>query len=741
MTSVDAGRAHPEEVSMRRRNWSIRSRIVALVLPPMFMFVTYWLIGTLASGIASVNLLNAEEARTGVLDPGATVVTELQRERQLTAAAIAGRGDAPAGLREQRTRTDAAVADFRRRATNADGVSDRAATRVSESVTAFDSLGATRATVDTTLPERVAALADYDRLVDAVFRVYQPLMELDDPEATRLLRASVHVAAAREQLARQDAILTLGRFTDAERSQFNRATGARRQLLAEASTELDGAARTGFSELASSTELVALETLENRTTAPTPADWSAVRGPADRRMRAFEADLNGWLAERVDTVSTLWYWRFGLAAVVGLVAIVLTIAITLRVGSSLIRRLRGLRSAALDHALVRLPGVVRRLRHGEPVDLAAEAPELEFGTDEIGEVGRAFSAAQRTAVESAVQEAQVRRGLNEVFLNIARRSQTLLHRQLTLLDRMERRTTDPQELEDLFRIDHMATRMRRHAEDLVILAGAAPGRGWREPVPLVDVVRGAVSEVEDYTRVEVLTIPEASLSGRAVTDLIHLLAELIENATSFSPPHTKVNVVGQLVPNGFAVEVEDRGLGMSEPELADANARLRQPPEFDPTNSARLGLFVVALLAARLGAQVTLRQSPFGGVTAVVLVPPDLVVTEAVAVSVGVEAVAALPAPPPEIVGRASGREPLDQLRGATPLDRPVDGPTGPLAELTEDGLPRRVRRSAPQPAADATGEPVPRRSPEQTRAMMSAFQSASTRGRRDAAAEPEQET
>jgi signal transduction histidine kinase len=711
----------------------------------MVMFVTYWLIGTLASGIASLNLLRSEEARAGVLDPGATVVTELQRERQLTAATVAGRADAPAGLREQRGRTDAAVADYRRRATSTDGISDRAATRVAETVTAFDRLGATRAAVDTAQPERVAALADYDRLIDAMFRVYQPLMELDDPEATRLLRAAVQVAAAREQIARQDTVLALGRVTAAEQAQFDRATGARRQLLAEASTELDGAARTGFAELVASRELTALEALENRATPPTPADWAAVRGPAEQRMLAFEADLAQRLAERTDTVSTLWYWRFGLAAVVGLIAIVLTIAVTLRVGSSLIRRLRGLRTAALDHALVRLPGVVRRLRQGDPVDLAAEAPELEFGTDEIGEVGRAFSAAQRTAVESAIQEAQVRRGLNEVFLNIARRSQTLLHRQLTVLDRMERRTTDPQELEDLFRIDHMATRMRRHAEDLVILAGAAPGRGWREPVPLVDVVRGAVSEVEDYTRVQVLTIPDAALSGRAVTDLIHLLAELIENATSFSPPHTTVNVVGQLVPNGFAVEVEDRGLGMSEAELAEANARLRRPPEFDPTNSARLGLLVVALLAARLGAQVTLRQSPFGGVTAVVLVPPDLVVTEPVVVRerapVVAEAVAALPAPPLELRRRASGPEPLDQLREATPLVGPVDGPTGPLAELTEDGLPRRVRRSAPATTSDAADEPLPQRPPAETRAMMSAFQSAVARGRRDAAAEPEQET
>jgi hypothetical protein len=276
--------------------------------------------------------------------------------------------------------------------------------------------------------------------------------------------------------------------------------------------------------------------------------------------------------------------------------------------------------------------VVSRLRQGVAVDVAAEAPPLRLGSDEIGQVGEAFNSVQRTAVASAVEEASVRQGMNEVFLNIARRSQTLLHRQLSLLDAMERRTSEPDDLADLFRVDHLATRMRRHAEDLVILAGAAPGRGWRNPVSVIDVVRGAVSEVEDYARVQVAQVGEGAVVGRAVGDIIHLLAELIENATSYSPPHTRVHVTGQLVPNGFVIEVEDRGLGMSAEAIAEANRRLAEPPEFDPANSARLGLFVVSQLAARHGVRVVLRSSPFGGVTAVALLPTDLVVAQASAV-------------------------------------------------------------------------------------------------------------
>jgi signal transduction histidine kinase len=387
--------------------------------------------------------------------------------------------------------------------------------------------------------------------------------------------------------------------------------------------------------------------------------------------------------------------RLALAGVVGLIAVIVAIYISLRVGRGFIRRLGGLRAAALELAGERLPAVVTRLRRGEQVDVAREAPPLEFGDDELGQVGQAFGEVQRTAVASAVDEATLRRGLSEVFLNIARRSQTLLHRQLALLDRMERRTTDPDELADLFRIDHMATRMRRHAEDLVVLAGAAPGRGWRVPVPMIDVLRGAVSEVEDYPRVSIMAVEPAAVVGRAVGDVIHLLAELIENATSFSPPHTRVHIAGQVVPNGYAIEIEDRGLGMLPEAIEDANRRLADPPDFDPANSARLGLFVVAQLAHRHNVRTQLRPSPYGGVTAVALLPGPLVVAGAGALALPAGASAhaepasnrpAIPAPTSSegTRGRAVlvASAPTDVTTGETPLwtvsdGRPAwDGPT-----------------------------------------------------------------
>ncbi|MGI5241425.1 sensor histidine kinase [Dactylosporangium sp. CA-139066] len=340
--------------------------------------------------------------------------------------------------------------------------------------------------------------------------------------------------------------------------------------------------------------------------------------------------------------------------------------------------------------------------------------------------------------------------MNEVFLNIARRSQTLLHRQLSLLDGMERRTSEPDDLADLFRVDHLATRMRRHAEDLVILAGATPGRGWRNPVPVIDVVRGAVSEVEDYARVQVLPVGEGAVVGRAVGDVIHLLAELLENATAYSPPHTRVQVTGQSVPNGFVVEVEDRGLGMAAEAIEAANRRLAQPPEFDPASSAQLGLFVVAQLAARHRVRVMLRPSPYGGVTAVVLLPMELVVAQSAALPVGagqglrgtheVAVVAKEPAARPALSVVPEPGPPPQPEPVARAVPRPGREPAEVADPATQGGLPKRVRQQslAPQLQTDQTvvidpeevDLPAATRSPEQLRRMMSSFQAGTARGR-----------
>jgi hypothetical protein len=209
---------------------------------------------------------------------------------------------------------------------------------------------------------------------------------------------------------------------------------------------------------------------------------------------------------------------------------------------------------------------------------------------------------------------------------MARRNQSLLQRQLRLIDALEQKASDPVALADLFSLDHLTTRMRRHAESLTILSGSAPTRSWREPIPIIDIIRGAMAEVEDYTRVSILTHTGDAVTGSAAADMIHLLAELLENATMFSPSGTAVEVRAGRVANGYAVEIDDRGLGIEPDQLSGLNEKLALPPDFDLASADRLGLFVAAKLAARYGVRVSLRPSPYGGTTAIVLMPNHIVV-------------------------------------------------------------------------------------------------------------------
>jgi signal transduction histidine kinase len=316
--------------------------------------------------------------------------------------------------------------------------------------------------------------------------------------------------------------------------------------------------------------------------------------------------------------------KAAVVGVLGLAAVALSLWFAVRGARRISRRLETLRDAADLLSSRQLPDVMRRLSAGEDVDAAAEAPPLadgEAGADEIGQVGRSFNTARLAAVEAAVKQATLRRGLFAVLLNIARRNQALVHRQLKLVDTLERRTNDPDVLEDLFRIDHLTTRMRRHAESLIILSGAAPGRKWRRPVPIAHVVSSAVSEIEDYARVVIPPMAEAGVAADAVADVAHLIAELVENATVFSPPHTQVTLRTGRAGGGFVLEIDDRGLGLEPEQIEEAHRTLTTPDEFDPTRHDRLGLYVVGRLAARHGIAVTLCRSPYGGTTAVVLLP------------------------------------------------------------------------------------------------------------------------
>ncbi|MCX4627346.1 nitrate- and nitrite sensing domain-containing protein [Streptomyces sp. NBC_01443] len=293
---------------------------------------------------------------------------------------------------------------------------------------------------------------------------------------------------------------------------------------------------------------------------------------------------------------------------------------------SMIRSLRRLQDTATRVAQDRLPELVKQLSESDPQDVDTSVESVGLHTrDEIGQVAAAFDDVHREAVRLAAEQALLRGNVNAMFTNLSRRSQGLIQRQLSLISELESREADPDQLSSLFRLDHLATRMRRNGENLLVLAGEEPGRRWTRPVPLVDVLRAAASEVEQYERIELSSVPGTDVAGRVVNDLVHLLAELLENATSFSSPQTKVKVTGHALPDGrVLVEIHDTGIGLSPEDLAAINERLASPPTVDVSVSRRMGLFVVGRLSLRHGIRIQLRPSDSGGTTALVMLPVDV---------------------------------------------------------------------------------------------------------------------
>ncbi|MGW4809890.1 nitrate- and nitrite sensing domain-containing protein [Kitasatospora sp. NPDC004272] len=344
-------------------------------------------------------------------------------------------------------------------------------------------------------------------------------------------------------------------------------------------------------------------------------------------LRAAETDLLGQVVSEAQGIKDRAFTDWVLNSLIVIASLVLAGLLTGYIARSMILGMRTLNTAALDIANHRLPELVDKLSKTDPerVDTAVSPIPLH-GKDEIGEVARAFDQVHQQAVSLAAEQALLRGNVNAIFTNLSRRSQGLIQRQLALITDLENNEADPDQLENLFKLDHLATRMRRNGENLLVLAGEEPGRRWSTPVPLVDVLRAAASEVEHYERIELAGIPEADVVGPAVTDLVHLLAELLENATSFSSPQTRVLVnVTRLPDSRVLVEIHDKGIGLTAEDFAEINEKLAEPPTVDATISRRMGLFVVGRLSQRHNIRVQLRPSgESAGTTSLVMLPQQL---------------------------------------------------------------------------------------------------------------------
>ncbi|MEW1837113.1 nitrate- and nitrite sensing domain-containing protein [Nonomuraea angiospora] len=781
---------------------SIRFKISTLLVIPLVSLVALWGFAASTTSGDALNLLKVETIWTGVINNADGLISNLQTERLASAERIAGTVTDPDALNKARAKVDNNRKTLRERAMSEDvqsALTQDMKTQLQNVFEAIDRIPDIRSKVDDRKLTPGTLVTEYAKVSDEIHLLYSRMMVSTDLQMALQAQGLIAADEVRELLSREHALIVAGNGRMTMHSDLHLLAGldhTRTYLFPKALANLDTELRAPFEKLFYSPRYGTMENLLESYISGQPVDVELWRGVSEQVQKEYREAV--WrtgdkLLARMEPAGVGIVVRAAIAGALGLIAVIFSIVISIRVGRRLTREMRTLRRTALDLAEIRLPDVVTKLRKGESVDIATEAPPIVVdrgSTSEVTDLAAAFDSVQSTAVDAAVEQARLREGVSQALRNLARRSQSLLQRQLKMLDEMQRQTEEPEALERLFRLDHLTTRMRRHAEGLVLLSGGAAGRRWRGVIPIEDVLSGAAAQVEEYTRVRVYPMAECGVSGAAVADLMHLFAELIENAASFSSPSNEVSVRGEMVGRGFAVEIEDRGLGMDEAVRRGINARLASPQEFDPSQTERLGFAVVGMLAARHGVKVTLKPSPYGGTTAIVLVPGSLVEPmatpvqpmefESVSVSVlGRGEVRQEPTGPGELPRRvrtskrnqqAGGTGPVavpqqvsqqvsQQQTGSDPVALPQqqqepDLPrrqrqretglpqrerqreTGLPQRQRETGLPQRERQADLPQRLKQTPAPAPpaeERSPEEARALLSSLQSGWQRGRQDA--------
>ena len=634
----------------RLANWRVRSRLVALILIPT-------VVGVLLAGIQLTSAVgtSAEYRRlTQVAELAQRVgalAHEVGKERTLTAWYIADRRRAGrlAQLRTQRGTVDAA----RDRVLEAaSAIDDSYPARVRSDVDGIQRWlngldGLRRSMTAQNVPPR-ASISTFSDMIEVLFGLQNGLgAGMADDTLQGDVAALTALQRAKEEVSRQQGILVVAlverKLDYDDLSDFLGSWNRQQSELDQFEQEGSAADQAAYRQAVRGPQIDRADAMRQRALAQlreygtirdldvtTKRDlnlWHESTTLAANAMRKVEDGLATRVVTQTRELSDAEQRNAIVSGATILILLLLVLVITSRVAGSLVRPLRRLRAEALQVASTRLPETVRILRESGEDAQIPEVPSIGIDTqDEIGEVARAFDEVHREAIRLAGDEAKLRANVNAMFVNLSRRSQTLVERQLQLIEGLEQGEEDEQRLANLFRLDHLATRMRRNSENLLVLAGQEAARKWSEPVPLVDVARASLSEVENYERVQIQIPSGIQVVGPAVTDTVHLLAELIENAISFSPRESKVQVSSQPTDSGVLVTIDDVGIGMSPEELAQANWRLANPPVVDVSVSRRMGLFVVGRLALRHGIRVQLKQRERGGLSAMVLLPAVLLV-------------------------------------------------------------------------------------------------------------------
>jgi signal transduction histidine kinase len=629
------------------------------------------------------------------------LIHQAQRERGLSVGLLGGNNQFRPALDVQRVQTDLALADIYQRVDHSDNPGNGA---VRAALAKFGELPAIRTGIDDGQARRDETFQRFTDAIAAANDVDLGLEEVSDVALQHRLLALRALGDAKEETGQERAILSgvfaAGGFSGDEYLHFTQIRAGklaaldqyRRQATADERARLDTALRSAAAVAAAGYETTALGGATGRL--PSQVDsltWFTAMTRVIDDMRDVQLHVGDDSLGRVAEIRGSATWELVAFLLLAVIAAAAEAALVSGAVRSISRPLAALAKEADAVATVRLPEAIADVQEAKRTPALPEPLRLAPGAAaEIRLVAAALDGVQRTAFELAAQQAVLRQNTVESMSNLGRRNQNLVRRQLMLISRFEADELDPGALARLFALDHLATRMRRNAENLLVLAGEESPRQAAEPVPVADVIRAALSEVEDYRRVVLRGIAETSVGGMFATDLTHILAELVENALSFSPPEVEVEIYGWDTAAGYVLAVVDHGTGMSADALAEANSRLSGEGQFIVAPTRFLGHYVVGKLAARLSVTARLLESPPKGITARLSLPSQILVS-----------------PPAEetSVPESNDRSVRRSINGLPHRSLPVQAP--------------------PEPAQAATS-----RSPEDVAALLSAVRTGHERGR-----------
>ncbi|MFJ9778279.1 nitrate- and nitrite sensing domain-containing protein [Amycolatopsis sp. NPDC101161] len=628
---------------VRWRDWSLPVKLSAVTVVPIVLALVLG-VTTIAAQVGRSDEYQRLDRLVALGGQTRALTGALQQERTVTAAMLTeGTVGGTPELAAARKATDAATGPFTAAQARASEIEPGVAGAAGAATAQVNNLGFLRRQVDGGQLDPAQAVTAYSGITGSLISLDTAATAGEGDGTLGGTPAGLHeLLVAGEQVSLSQALVSYG-IARASLSPSELATLRAAELrLADRLVDFRSAAgdtlQRDFAAIAEGKQAQSrarmVETVLNAQPnavddafrALSAADWNAastaMRTEISQVADRLGASASATSAQLVDDASS----GAGLLAVLLFAAMVLAVAVVFLITRQLLRSLKALRRSALDVAETALPEAVRNIQEGraQGTDIVPVPVRTD---DEVGEVARAFDKVHHQALRLATEQAAMRTGFGSVFVNLSRRSQSLVQRQLQLIEQLERDEEDADQLATLFQLDHLATRMRRNNENLMVLSGAEPGRRSGKPVGTTDMLRAAVSEIEQYQRVQVQPPPPARIVGYAASDLMRLVAELLDNATAFSAPETSVTVASRLGEDGsLNVDILDKGIGMNEAEVAEANTRLTEAGSVDLATSRRMGLFVVGRLASRHRIGVSLHGGKdIVGVRATVVVPPDLV--------------------------------------------------------------------------------------------------------------------